>query len=149
MYDRWQVLWEDQSGVGRRRGDPCRCRVDGGAAARRCGWGLGWGRDQSWCRCRDRARSFRAWGRARKPLQLQPVLLPVRLLRLLPTGPGLLSTGRLLSAAELLEPLLPLLLRLLSSRRAPSQLPLGDALEPRPLEVVGLDAALGGRPLRH
>jgi len=113
------------------------------------GGGWGGGGHQPWCRCRDRARSFRAWDRAREPLQLQPVLLPVRLLRLLPTGPGLLSTGRLLSAAELLEPLLPLLLRLLSSRRAPSQLPLGDALEPRPLEVVGLDAALGGRPLRH
>ena len=29
------------------------------------------------------------------------------------------------------------------------QLPLGDALEPRPLKVVRLDSALGGRPLRQ
>ena len=31
---------------------------------------------------------------------------------------------------------------------ASAQLPLGDALEPRPLEVVRLDAPLGRRPLR-
>ena len=30
---------------------------------------------------------------------------------------------------------------------APPLLPLGDALEPGPLEVVRLDAPLGGRPL--
>jgi hypothetical protein len=32
---------------------------------------------------------------------------------------------------------------------APSQLPLGDRFEPRPLEVVRFDAAFGGRPLRQ
>jgi len=32
---------------------------------------------------------------------------------------------------------------------APSQLPLGDALEPGPLEVVRLDAPLRGPPLRQ
>src|SRR6266851_863489 len=113
VYDRWQVLWKDWSEAGRRRGDPCRCRVDDGAAARRCRrrW------DQPWCRRRDRARSFRPRLRARKPLLLQPVLLP---LRLLPTHPGVLSAGGILSAhTELLERLLPLLLRLLSSGRAP------------------------------
>jgi len=31
---------------------------------------------------------------------------------------------------------------------APSQLPFGNALEPRPLEVVRLDAPLRSRPLR-
>jgi len=51
------------------------------------------------------------------PYLLQPVLLP---LRLLPTHPGVLSAGGILSAhTELLERLLPLLLRLLSSGRAP------------------------------
>jgi hypothetical protein len=34
------------------------------------------------------------------------------------------------------------------SQLAPSQLPLGDALEPGMLEVVRLEAALRGRPLR-
>jgi len=32
---------------------------------------------------------------------------------------------------------------------APAQLPLSDALEPGPLEVVCLDAPLGGGPLRQ
>jgi hypothetical protein len=32
---------------------------------------------------------------------------------------------------------------------APAQLPLGDALELGPLEIVGFDAPLGGRPLRE
>jgi hypothetical protein len=29
----------------------------------------------------------------------------------------------------------------------PAQLPLGDALEPGPLEIISLDAPLGGGPL--
>src|SRR6516225_7387778 len=61
----------------------------------------------------DWARSFRAWLGAREPLLLQPVLFPVRLL---PAGPRLLSASGVLSArTELLEPLLPLLLCLLST----------------------------------
>ena len=32
---------------------------------------------------------------------------------------------------------------------APAQLPLGDALEPGPLEIVGLHALFGGGPLRE
>jgi hypothetical protein len=32
---------------------------------------------------------------------------------------------------------------------APAQFPLGDALEPGPLAVVGVDAALGDGPVRH
>ena len=32
---------------------------------------------------------------------------------------------------------------------SPTDLPLGDALEPGPLEVVGFDALLGGGPLRE
>ena len=76
-------------------------------------WGLGWGRHQPWRRRRDWARSFRAWLGAREPLLLQPVLFPVRLL---PAGPRLLSASGVLSArTELLEPLLPLLLCLLST----------------------------------
>src|SRR6516225_5702852 len=46
--------------------------------------------------------------------------LPVQLLWVLPICPSLLPTGGVLSArAELLEPLLPLLLRLLSGGRPP------------------------------
>ena len=53
---------------------------------------------------------------AREPLLLQPVLFPVRLL---PAGPSLLSPSGVLSAStELLEPLLPILLRLLSIGRS-------------------------------
>ena len=33
------------------------------------------------------------------------------------------------------------------SQLAPAQLPLSDAFEPSPLEIVRLDAALGGGPL--
>src|SRR5215468_7441693 len=66
VYDRPQGLWEDWPGARRRRGDPCRYRVDDGAEARRCGWG--W--DQPWGRRRAWARSLRAWVRAREPLLL-------------------------------------------------------------------------------
>src|SRR6516162_2830625 len=124
MYDCWQVLWENWSRAGHRSSGPYRYRVDDGAAARRCRRGLGWRWHQPWCRGRARARSVRPWLRAREPLLLQPLLLPVRLLRLLPTCLSLLSTGRVLSApAELLEPLLPLLLRLLSTGRPPALTP--------------------------
>ena len=65
--------------------------------------------------------------RARKPLLPQPVLLPVRLLRLLPACPGLLSAGGVLSArTKLLEPGLRLLLRLLSSAKATGAGPTQD-----------------------
>jgi len=32
-------------------------------------------------------------------------------------------------------------------QQAPAEFALGDALEPGPLEIVGFDAPLGGRPL--
>jgi hypothetical protein len=49
----------------------------------------------------------------------QPVLLPVRLFRLLPACLGLLSAGGVLSArTKLLQPRLRLLLRLLSSAKS-------------------------------
>ena len=65
------ILWEDRPGVNHHHSDPCRYRVDGGAAACRCRWGLGWRWDQSWCRRRrDRARSLRPRLGARKPVLL-------------------------------------------------------------------------------
>src|SRR5262249_34080903 len=81
-YGRWQILWEDWSRAGRRRGDPYRCRVDDDAAARRCRWR--W--DQSWCRRRAWGWSLRAWLRAREPL-LQQVVFIGRPLRALPRPP--------------------------------------------------------------
>jgi hypothetical protein len=60
--------------------------------------------------------------------------LPVRLL---PTRPRVLSAGGILSArAEVLEPLLPILLRLLSSWSTPAQAPDGDQVSRLPIASV-------------
>ena len=60
--------------------------------------------------------------------------LPVRLL---PTRPRVLSAGGILSArAEVLEPLLPILLRLLNSWSTPAQAPDGDHVSRLPIASV-------------
>ena len=109
----FRFFGKDWSGAARRCGDPGRYRVDDGAAARRCGW-MGWGWDRLW---RRRPRSFCPRFRAREPALLSPVLSR-RLLQLLPADPGVLFGTVLPTRAELLEPVLPILLRLLSSGRA-------------------------------
>jgi hypothetical protein len=79
-------------------------------------WGRRW--DRPWCRCRSRPGVLCARFRTRRVSEpLLPSLLPLLPQLLLSARPRLLSTGGVLSApAQLLEPLLRLLLRLLTTR---------------------------------